>query len=267
MLGTSFSDGNEDKLKDCAIALDKLLADPGLTDEERFDLRVKNVSIKAIVKNRETPGAGEEKWKAYKAEYEKGIRDLIKDYPKKDKPYTMLVNMAANSPAEKARSIATELLALPVSTNVATRAEGILRRLDAVGKSPDIKFTALDGAQVDLSSMKGSVVLVDFWATWCGPCVAEIPNVKAAYKRFHAHGFDVVGISFDSSRQSLEHFVQQNEMPWPQYFDGKGWENKFGIQYGIAGIPTMWLVDKNGKLRDANARGDLESKVEKLLAE
>jgi thiol-disulfide isomerase/thioredoxin len=109
--------------------------------------------------------------------------------------------------------------------------------------------------------------LIDFWATWCGPCVGELPHVKEAYEKLHSKGFEIVGISFDQSQDKLEKFVAQEQMEWPQYFDGKGWGNKYGQEFGIHGIPTMWLVDKKGNLRDLEARGALEEKVTKLLAE
>ena len=267
MWETAYWDGNKDKMPDWAAAESSILNDSSISDEDRFDQRVKSVQRRATAKLQEAIGTNEEKWKTADAEKEKAIRELIKDYPHKDKPYDMLCHFAANSPDDKARAIANEVLALPVSESVQVSAKGILRRLDAVGKPLDIKFTALDGTAVDISRMRGKVVLGDVWATWCGPCVGEIPHVKAAYQKFHAKGFEVVGISFDGQKPDLERFVRKNELPWPQYFDGLAWENKFGLQYGICGIPTMWLVDKNGNLRETNARNDLQGKVEKLLAE
>jgi len=135
------------------------------------------------------------------------------------------------------------------------------------GEMLDIKFTAMDGRPVDLAKMKGKVVLIDFWATWCGPCVAELPHVLDAYAKFHDKGFEIIGISFDSDRAKLERMMSEKQMAWPQFFDGLGWKNEFGQRYGIRGIPTMWLVNKEGKLASKNARRDLASQVEKLLAE
>jgi peroxiredoxin len=97
--------------------------------------------------------------------------------------------------------------------------------------------------------------------------VAEIPNVKAAYEKLHAKGFEIIGISFDENKDKLTKFTADQKMTWPQYFDGKGWENVFGRQFGISSIPAMWLIDKKGNVRDLNAREGLGDKVAKLLAE
>jgi thiol-disulfide isomerase/thioredoxin len=136
-----------------------------------------------------------------------------------------------------------------------------------IGKPLDIKFTAVDGRAVDLAQLKGKVVLVDFWATWCGPCVGEVPHVKEAYEKLHPKGFEIVGISLDSDKSKLENFVKEKGMTWPQFFDGKGWNNEISTKYGIHAIPAMWLVDKKGNLHDTKGRQDLATKVEKLLAE
>ena len=91
--------------------------------------------------------------------------------------------------------------------------------------------------------------------------------MKAAYEKLHPQGFEIVGISFDQDKDALEKTLKQKEMTWPQYFDGAGWANKYGKQFGINSIPAMWLVDKQGNLRDVNAREGLEARVTKLLAE
>lgn len=136
----------------------------------------------------------------------------------------------------------------------------------SVGDTLDITFTATDGTEVDLAKMKGKVVLVDFWATWCGPCVAELPNVLAAYKESHANGFEVIGISLDQDKGALEGFVKQRGMTWPQHFDGKGWEGSLVQKFGIRSIPATFLIGKDGKVAAADLRGEeLAIKVKDLL--
>jgi thiol-disulfide isomerase/thioredoxin len=134
-----------------------------------------------------------------------------------------------------------------------------------LGKPIDIQFKAIDGREVNLGNQHGKVVLIDFWATWCPPCVTEVPHIKAAYDKWHPRGFEIIGISLDDEKEDLLSFLNRNKMEWPQYFDGG--ENRFARKFGIEEIPTMWLIDKQGKLRDIQAVEDLSDKVEKLLAE
>jgi thiol-disulfide isomerase/thioredoxin len=154
----------------------------------------------------------------------------------------------------------------------AEAAKGLLEKrqkmADLKSKPVDIKFTSTDGKEVDLAKMRGKVVLVDFWASWCGPCIGEMPNVVSTYKKLHDKGFEIVGISLDQDKEAMEGALKKHEMTWVQYFDGGGWENKISKSFGIQSIPAAWLIDKKGMLREMGLRGDaLGAGVEKLLAE
>jgi thiol-disulfide isomerase/thioredoxin len=136
---------------------------------------------------------------------------------------------------------------------------GILRRLALPGKPMQITGTLLDGRPFDQKTLAGKVVLVDFWATWCGPCVAEIPNVMEQYEKYHTQGFEVVGISLDEDRAALEAFVAEQKVPWPILYEkpeGDGWQHPLAAYYGISGIPTVILIGRDGNVVTLNARGE-----------
>lgn len=198
------------------------------------------------------------------------MRSALKQFPTNSMIFTMLVAVAQRSTGERQKELAMEIFDAPgAPPGAKTLANHILKGTKPyqVGKPLDIHFTALDGREVDLAKMTGKVVLVEFWSTTCGPCIAEMPTVKAVYEKFHDRGFQVLAVSLDDKETALRRFIKEKELPWPQHFDGKGWENQFAVRYGIFSIPTTWLVDKRGNLRDTNARFDLERRVTSLLGE
>ena len=142
-----------------------------------------------------------------------------------------------------------------------------LHRRDALLKPFSFSFTDLSGQKVDTADMKGKVILVEFWATWCGPCVMSVPEVKYIYDKYHAKGLEIIGINLDTDRRQVDAFLKLHKIPWPQYFDGKAWNTPLALKYGITGIPTMFLVDKKGILRSIDAHDQLQSQIAKLLAE
>lgn len=128
-------------------------------------------------------------------------------------------------------------------------------------KFPEFAEKDTAGKPLSIASFKGKVLLIDFWATWCGPCVAELPNVLAAYEKHHKKGFEIIGISLDQDEAALKNFTKTKKMPWQQFFDGKGWENTLAVKYGIKSIPATYLIDGGGKIIGKNLRGDDLSKA------
>jgi len=261
LLDAAVKMGHTNALEKLAKVEKERLSDPTASEDERVGLRIMAAQREA---ERLIPTEGEEKAKASMVE---AVRQLITEFPKREEPYQVLLSLVADGPADQARAAAQSMVSTNVPDSAREAAQGLLDRLDRSDKPVNIQFTSLDGQKIDLTAMQGKVVLVDFWATWCGPCIAELPNVKAAYEKLHPKGFEIVGISFDQKKEALESFIAKEKMTWPQYFDGKGWENELGQKFGITSIPAMWLIDKKGNLRDLSARDGLVEKVEKLLAE
>jgi len=147
------------------------------------------------------------------------------------------------------------------------QAERIRRSLVEGTNFPDFSEKDLAGKPLTIANFKGKVVLVDFWATWCPPCRAELPNVIAAYQKYHDKGFEIIGVSLDDEQPVLESFLKENQMTWPEYFDGLHWKNKLAMKYGVMSVPSDYLLDGKGRIIGKNLRGEaLDAAVAKALA-
>jgi thiol-disulfide isomerase/thioredoxin len=132
----------------------------------------------------------------------------------------------------------------------------------------DFTATLIDGSELTLSSLRGRVTLIDFWATWCAPCIKELPNLKELYSEFHSRGFEIVSIGLDEKDRldMARAFIQENNLPWKVSLSGRGYEDEAASLYNVNGLPSIWLIDGDGILQHQDLHGDeLRAAVEQMV--
>lgn len=148
------------------------------------------------------------------------------------------------------------------------------KKIDALGQvsvggiAPNFKAPTPDGREMSLYDLRGHVVLLDFWASWCGPCLAEMPNVKEIYRKYHDKGLEILGVSLDSDRKPWLASIEKNELNWHHVSTLNKFDCPIAQQFRVTGIPRMYIIDRNGKIIAQDLRGeDLARKMDELFKE
>jgi thiol-disulfide isomerase/thioredoxin len=157
----------------------------------------------------------------------------------------------------------------PMPRQLAQAVAMLKSSLEMIGRqAPSLAVRSITGQRLDLDQYRGKIVLIDFWATWCGPCRQALPEVQDIYRRYNDRGFDIIGISLDRTDVALTSFLQTNEMPWRHAYLGDSPQSSVVTDYRVVGIPKTYLLDRTGRIRGVDLRGRrLEATVERLLSE
>ena len=198
---------------------------------------------------------------------EKTMSDYEKDFPDDDSGKDLVELRLRLLRASAPDKVNGTLETLSKSPNKST-ADAARTQLAMATQPLDLKFdSATDGKPVDFSKLRGKVVLLDFWATWCGPCMAKLPEILKINEKYKGKDFQLVGVSLDQDKAALLKTVKAKGMDWPEYFDGKGWESEVGTRFGVQSIPAAWLVDKKGLVHAVDQDADLDAEIGKLIAD
>lgn len=182
--------------------------------------------------------------------------------------YQMLINMAEDrGDMDQLKKYAAYLRSAMPEDRATRKVNGILLNKEGIGKPLSIQYTSIKGEEIDTARMKGKVVAIFFWASWCGPCKSARPKFQEVYEKYHDQGLEMVSVSLDrtTQRRQLDRYIEESGFIWPISFNGKSWDNPLAVKFGVGSTPTIYLIDREGNLAYTDARTDFETKVKELI--
>lgn len=247
-----------------AAVLDKLAVLPGPIGPYAAFRKV----LAEYSRDSEEPGAN---FLQVTKDYLTRLEAFVDKFPNADETADALFQLASinefNAEEDKARAFYARLVKDKPDTEPGKKAAGALRRLDLVGKTLDLKGATPEGKTIDAAQFKGKTLLVAFWTSEADPVRRDLPELQKVYQRYHAKGFEIVGVNLDDEAEKLKAFLTQNPLPWPQVFEPGGMDSPVANAFGIISLPTMILVDADGKVVNRNIRtaSELDRMLEKLM--
>ena len=226
------------------------------------------INVDFALKNDDEPANTAANQKMWMVDLEK----FLADSPDSDEAALVLFHLANanefNAEEVKAREQYGRLVKDYAATDSGKKAAGALRRLDLAGKPLALAGTGVQNDTVDSSKYRGNPVLIVFWASYASLVKQDLPELIKTYNNHKKDGLQIIGVNLDNERSELDAFLKENQIPWPQIFEPGGMESRLAVEYGIVLLPSMFLIDSDGKVVNRNLKtsADVERQLEKTLA-
>ncbi|MEL7238295.1 MAG: TlpA disulfide reductase family protein, partial [Planctomycetota bacterium] len=194
---------------------------------------------------------------------------FVTAHPADERAAALLAELSMMTEGDESKQYVSMLLEHHPDHPSAAQAKQQMELADKIGQPFELSFTdVISGDEISVQDdLRGKVVVIDFWATWCGPCIAEMPKMKKLYAEYKDKGVEFIGVSLDdaNAKDKLVEMIKEDDLSWKHYFQGNGWASEFSQSWGISGIPTLFIIDADGKLVSMQARGQLETMIPELL--
>lgn len=244
---------------------------------DQVEQRAPKTELAAYVRFRQMSADNALKYQDPKADYAKiqsawleKLEAFIDTYPKSPEAAEAMMQLAIDhefsGEEEDAKKWYTRIRTDFSGSALADKAGGAIRRLDSIGQPFAIRGTTVDGKRLDSTMFKGRPVLVHYWATWCEPCKADMDVLRQMQAKYGARGFQLIGVSLDSSTDDLRQFLTAKRLPWPQLYEEGGLDSRYALEMGVVTLPTMILVGPDGKVVSRNLHiSQLDTELSKLI--